>query len=250
MIGTNYELAAALKDIADNYKTLYVMGCFGAPMNAANKKRYCNNHAYNRRGDRTEMILAASGDTFGFDCVCLIKGVLWGWCGDTGQNYGGAKYASNGVPDINADTMIKKCRDVSTDFCRLEVGEAVWLPGHIGVYIGNGLAVECTPSFRNCVQITAVQNMGRISGYSARKWSKHGRLPYICYINNGEDTTGMPSDSPLTPSSPCHVVKRGDTLYAIAKKYDTTVDRLLEKNRENYPKIKADYIVSGWKLTL
>ncbi len=60
----------------------------------------------------------------------------------------------------------------------------------------------------------------------------------------------MPSDSPLTPSSPCHVVKRGDTLYAIAKKYDTTVDRLLEKNRENYPKIKADYIVSGWKLTL
>lgn len=159
------------------------------------------------------------------------------------------KYASNGVPDINADTM-KKCRDISTDFCRLEVGEAVWLPGHIGIYIGDGLAVECTPSFKNCVQVTAVQNMGRISGYSSRKWSKHGRLPYICYINNGENITGTLSDSPLTPPSACYVVKRGDTLYAIAKKYDTTIDRILEKNRENYPKIKADYIVSGWKLTL
>lgn len=26
------ELVAKLKDIAKNYKTLYVMGCFGAPM--------------------------------------------------------------------------------------------------------------------------------------------------------------------------------------------------------------------------
>lgn len=39
---TNVELAKKLKDVAQNYKTLYVMGCFGAPMNVANKKRYCN----------------------------------------------------------------------------------------------------------------------------------------------------------------------------------------------------------------
>ena len=36
---TNIELANKLKDIAQNYKTLYVMGCFGAPMTAANKRR-------------------------------------------------------------------------------------------------------------------------------------------------------------------------------------------------------------------
>lgn len=29
-----------LIDAAQNYKTLYVMGCFGAPMTAANKTRY------------------------------------------------------------------------------------------------------------------------------------------------------------------------------------------------------------------
>ena len=63
MININLKLSAAIKNIATKYKTLYVMGCFGAPMNAANKQRYCNNHSYNRRADRTAMIRAASGDT-------------------------------------------------------------------------------------------------------------------------------------------------------------------------------------------
>lgn len=75
---TNKELAAKLIDVVKNYKTLYVMGCFGAPMTASNKKRYTQNHEYNRRPERTAMINAASADTFGFDCVCLIKGILWG----------------------------------------------------------------------------------------------------------------------------------------------------------------------------
>ena len=39
---TNHELVEKCIDIAKNYKTLYVMGCFGAPMTAANKKRYIN----------------------------------------------------------------------------------------------------------------------------------------------------------------------------------------------------------------
>ena len=151
----NLDLAAMLRDIAENYKTLYVMGCFGAPMNAANKKRYTNNHEYNRRADRTRLINAASSDTFGFDCVCLIKGVLWGWCGDTSKNYGGAYYCSNGVPDLGTERMISVCKEVSTDFSDIEVGELLWMKGHVGLYIGSGLAVECTPSWQNKVQITA-----------------------------------------------------------------------------------------------
>ena len=66
-------------DIAQHYKTLYVMGCFGAPMTAANKKRYTQNHSYNKAAARVAMINAATADTFGFDCVNLIKGILWGW---------------------------------------------------------------------------------------------------------------------------------------------------------------------------
>lgn len=126
------------------------------------------------------MIRTASADTFGFDCVGLIKGVLWDWNGDTNKTYGGAKYASNGVPDINADTMIQKCSTISTDFSTVEVGEAVWIPGHIGVYIGGGRVVECSPQWRNGVQIT-----------SKRKWLKHGKLPYITYSSKGDSTVNV-----------------------------------------------------------
>lgn len=173
------DFVAKLKDIATNYKTLYVMGCFGAPMTTANKKRYIDHHPYNKQPARVKLINAASADTFGFDCVCLIKGVLWGWNGDKSKIYGGAKYAINGVPDVDANTMINLCSEVSTDFSKIEIGEAVWTNGHIGVYIGDGLAVECTPAWKNRVQITAC-NYPK-SGYSTRKWKKHGKLPYIDY---------------------------------------------------------------------
>ena len=176
----NLEFVEKLKDIANNYETLYVMGCFGAPMDAANKKRYTSNHSYNKRVSRTNMIREASTDTFGFDCVGLIKGVLWEWNGNVNGTYGGAKYASNGVPDISADTMIKRCADLSTDFTNIEVGELVWKTGHVGVYIGNGLAIECSPKWDNCVQITAC-NTNKI-GYNRRDWTKHGKLPYITYV--------------------------------------------------------------------
>ena len=176
---TNKELVSKLIDIANNYKTLYVMGCFGAPLNSANKLRYSSNHSYNKKSARRAMIKAASDDTFGFDCVNVIKAILWGWNGDKAQRYGGAKYATNGVPDISADGMIAKCHNVSTDFSHIEVGEAVWMPEHIGIYIGDGLAVECTPSWKNGVQITSC-NCTK-AGYNRRNWVKHGKLPYITY---------------------------------------------------------------------
>lgn len=188
---TNTEFVKKLKDVAQNYKTLYIMGCFGAPMNDTNKARYCKNHSYNKDADRTAMIKAASDDTFGFDCVCLIKGILWGWNGDKSRIYGGAEYAINGVPDIGADTMITKCYSVSTDFNKIEVGEAVWMSGHIGIYIGDGLAVECTPSWENKVQITAC-NCSK-TGYHRRNWTKHGKLPYIKYETGSNQSTVLPA---------------------------------------------------------
>lgn len=178
----NIEFAKKIKNVATNYKTLYVMGCFGAPMNSVNKSRYCKNHSYNKQASRMKMINSATSNTFGFDCVGLIKGVLWDWAGNASKNYGGASYASNNVPDINADAMIAKCSDVSTNFSNIQVGEAVWMKGHIGIYIGDGLAVECTPSWKNGVQITACNRS--ISGYNRRNWTKHGKLPYVKYSSN------------------------------------------------------------------
>ncbi len=178
---TARELVRRCVDVAEHYKTLYVMGCFGAPMTAANKKRYTNNHDYNKAAARTRMINAAAEDTFGFDCVNLIKGILWGWSGDRTAGYGGARYNVNGVPDVSADGMIRLCRGVTDDFREIVPGAAVWLPGHIGLYIGDGLAMECSPKWANGVQITAVGNMGNKTGYNTRMWKKWGLLPYVSY---------------------------------------------------------------------
>ena len=180
-IQTGAQLAASAVDVAENYKTLYVLGCFGAPMNEQNKDRYSSNLSFNRQTTRTVKIKSATAKTFGFDCVCLIKGLLWGWSGDNTKVYGGATYEANGVPDIDADQMIKKCADVSTDFTNISVGEVVWISGHIGIYIGDGLAVECTHRWKDGVQITAVHNIGQRDVYNGRTWTKHGKLPYVKY---------------------------------------------------------------------
>lgn len=213
MIKTGKDLAAACVDVARNHKTLYVMGCFGAPMSDGNKARYTQNHSYNKKSARTKLINAASADTFGFDCVNLIKGLLWGWSGDTGKTYGGAKYASNNVPDTNADGMIQLCKEVSTNFSKIEVGEAVWLKGHIGVYIGDGLAVESTPAWKNCVQVTAVHNIGKKSGYKGRKWTKHGKLPFVSY--DASETPAAAENSEISGLPLLEIGSEGDSVKAL-----------------------------------
>lgn len=195
---TNKELAQKLINIAKNVKTLYVMGGIGFPLNEKGKQRAYKN-SWNTTSDRVSCIKAATDDTFAFDCVCLIKSVLWGFAADPSKTYGGAVYQSNGVPDIGADTMITKCSELSTDFSNIEIGEAVWMRGHIGVYVGDGLAVECTPKWKNCVQLTAC-NCTK-SGYNRRNWTKHGKLPYVKYVKETSNEAVAPVSVTGTPST-------------------------------------------------
>ena len=190
-IMTGRTLAARCVDIAQRYKTIYMYACYGFQVTDATIR---SKAAQNLNGwytpaniSKLEAVANQSPPVWGFDCVNLIKGVLWGWDGDVSKLHGGAVYASNGIPDTNADGMIKRCRNVSADFSAVEVGEAVWMPGHIGVYIGDGLCVECTPRWTDGVQITAVLNIGRQDGFNARRWEKHGKIPHVDYSDVAED---------------------------------------------------------------
>lgn len=178
---TSSKFVSIAKDIALNYRTLYVHGCFGAPMNSTNKARYCKNTSYNAQASRQKLIKAATADTFGFDCVCLIKGILWGWDGNAKAEYGGAVYKSNGVPDVGSNQIMDYCTGVSTSFKNIAVGEIVHMTGHVGIYIGDGLVVECTPIWKDGVQITACGNIGSKTGYNTRTWTNHGKLNFIDY---------------------------------------------------------------------
>ena len=128
---------------------------------------------------------------FGFDCVCLVKSILWGWEGSTTKSNGGAKYDSNGVPDVNADTMITKCKNVSTDFSKIVPGALVWMKGHVGVYIGNGQCIECTTNWTSKVLQSTLKNIGA-KGQFERSWTKWGLLPYVDY---SDQTTSKPAAS-------------------------------------------------------
>ena len=265
------ELVAKAIDIATNYKTLYVLGCFGAPLNDKNKVRYTNNQEYNGKPVdkyigtvngvpqyvkqttaegliRKKMIESATADTFGFDCVCLIKGILWGWSGNVDKTYGGATYVSNNVPDVGADAMMNRyCKMVSSDFSNIMVGEAVWIPGHIGIYIGDGKVVECTPKFENKVQITNLGNVGNKSG-NYRTWTKHGMIPWVEY-----DVLDAPAFVPTIETSNAvgkrtYTVVKGDTLTKIAARFNTTIDKIIEDNLQSHKTMTRNHIVAGWKL--
>lgn len=175
------ETAAKLADAcraAAEKKTLYVYGAYGLPLTEENKQRIRKGYAYNRKPERQEKIDRADADTFGFDCSGLIKGLLWGWQGTQEKN-GGAVYGSNGVKDQNADTIMANCLEVRADFSDIQIGEAVWQPGHIGIYVGDGLVVESTPKWADGVQLTACN--APKAGYPTRIWEKHGKLPCLIY---------------------------------------------------------------------
>ena len=196
------DLVQKVVDIARNYKTLYVYACFGAPMTNSNKNRYMGGQAiyeFNRRADRAAKIRNASSNTFGFDCVNLIKGVLWGWNGNLNHIYGGAVYGSNGVPDTNANGMFwDYCYDQSSDFSNILPGEFVWMEGHIGVHIGGGLAVECTPIWADGVQITAIGNIGAKAGYATRTWTSHGKSKFLYGTSDGDNPGSVVSNVETT----------------------------------------------------
>lgn len=177
------ELADRCLDIARNYKTIYMWGAIGSPVTqnliSSKTQQYPN---WYTSAKRSKFLNLVGKGYWGFDCVGMIKTVLWGWKGDASAPYGGARYASNGVPDVSANGMIQICKKVSTKFTNdIPVGAALWRDGHIGIYIGNGLGVESTPIWADGVQVTAVANIGSKPGYNSRTWTKWGLLPWVDY---------------------------------------------------------------------
>lgn len=110
------------------------------------------------------------------DCSGLIKGILWGYP----EN---GKYASNGMPDINADTMIEYCSYTSSDFSQIKDGAIVHMSGHIGVHIGDGVCVESSPRWENGIQRTFINGSGykNTENLKTRNWERWGLFDWFDY---------------------------------------------------------------------
>ena len=127
-----------------------------------------------------------NGSSWNMDCVCMIKGVLWGFNFNKNASHGGAIYGSNGVYDDNADGILKRCSNISTKFDNIEIGELLHMAGHVGVYIGDRKVVEATAGWNYKVQISDIGLDGRRSrnGVTLGYWKEHGKLQYVDYSEN------------------------------------------------------------------
>lgn len=167
-----------------NVNTCYLQGGFGCRLWVPDW--YSKTYSWNKAN--AEIINAHSSPSqhcFGFDCVCLIKGVLWGFDADINKNYGGAVYKSNGVPDCTGSALAAACPDYSTTFAIMpEPGEILFYDknaSHVGVYIGDGQVIEATPSWTCGVQKTLLSGFLNPDRLPVRSWYAHGHLSYIDY---------------------------------------------------------------------
>lgn len=126
----------------------------------------------------------AAGQICG-DCVNgAVKGAAWS---DLGAH--DTIYKSHGIPDVSADGMFAWCKQLGADWGPISTlperpGVALRCSGHVGVYIGDGLAVEWRGFKYGCV-ITRVKD---------RSWTHWYVLPWVDY---GEGTAPAPEAEAL-----------------------------------------------------
>ncbi|AGL02873.1 hypothetical protein [Desulfoscipio gibsoniae] len=105
------------------------------------------------------------------DCVGLIKG--YGWLDPDTM---AIDYGTNGMPDIGADSMYRNAAVSGSMNTMPDIpGLAVWKPGHIGIYVGNGKVIEAMGTKYGVVKTKLAD----------RSWSAWLEIPYINY-NIGE----------------------------------------------------------------
>ena len=101
------------------------------------------------------------------DCVGLIKG--YGWLDSSTLSI---EYGTNGMQDLNADQMYATATvRGSMDTMPETPGIALWKQGHIGVYIGNGYAIEAVGTKQGVVK-TKVDGRG---------WEGWCQVPGVTY---------------------------------------------------------------------
>ena len=132
------------------------------------------------------------------DCVGMIKGFFWtnGGVGvkdaiGTGNDIK-SKYASNGCPDKSANGMLSWCKSKGAEYGKIATlpdvpGILLFSPGHVGVYIGCGEAVEAR-GFNYGVVRTKV---------AARSWTEWAYMPSsILEYDTVDNVVSKPESKP------------------------------------------------------
>lgn len=166
---TNKNLVAfCLRKAAE--KTKYMWGDYGRQITLSTIEGKAKQYPQRYSKSRIAELKKCVGTHYGCDCAGLIKWFLW-----TNNGLTPIKYASK--TDRNCSSLLRNAK-VSGDIKTLPEIEGLILykEGHVGVYVGNGKAVECTlGAYGDGVVITNVKGRG---------WTKWFMLNDIEYIDN------------------------------------------------------------------
>lgn len=200
-----------------------------------------------------------NGSEWSWDCWNLVKSIIWGWVEKYSIGYHAKYNAETGLGDWTGAQIMAKCADVSTDFSKLTAGEFLLSPdgGHAGIYVGEMIVnskcynvVECTANWERGVLLSYVSSSGLRYHYkdgaqAKTAWGKHGKLPWIDY-----SVLPTPPTPPTPPEEPIYyTVVRGDALYKIAAKFNTTIGQLVAWNKIPNPNLiyVGQRLIVGYK---
>ena len=146
-------------------------------------------------------------DYYSYDCAGLIKSY---WMSDYGIKK--VKYMKKYDKDAYGITLGNAKKEGKIKDLPEIPGILLYMKGHCGVYVGKGLVIECTSNKR-----ISKKKYGGVclSKLKQRKWTNWVESKWLKYVI--DDT---------------YVVKKGDNLTKIAKKYNMTWQELYEKNKD------------------
>ena len=163
----------AKKCLALGNDSIYLYGSFGQKLTEAFITQKAKQYIYNvSRQKIYKNCLNSSGTEYAFDCVGLIKAYLWG-------GHGNVKYNSKQDKSANGMYNAAKVKGKINTMPETE-GLLVHMNGHIGIYIGNGYVIECTPSKNFAKQDHKGGGVCKTK-LSDRKWTGWCECPYITY---------------------------------------------------------------------
>ncbi len=121
------------------------------------------------------------------DCVGLIKGYCW-----FDPASGNIQYKTNGMPDINESTMFLTATEKGTIDTIPEIpGLAVWMTGHIGIYIGHGEVIQAAGTRLGVIRTRLEDG----------NWTHWLKVPFITYLDMDEQPT-EPTEPSTEPTAP------------------------------------------------
>lgn len=170
------EFANIALDIYNNLNTVYAKGGFGQLIDSYTYTDLRQQYPWNAdHFDQSYM------GKYAVDCICWIKGELWGW-----RYNQQPKYGSNGVPDMTDQEFGDSLTDL-VPASQAKEGYGLWKKGHCGMCVGNGMAIDADYS---TLAGKVVVNGMKLRKLSEVKWTKCGKFPYIDYTDQYDVRVG------------------------------------------------------------